>query len=95
MRASRVAFSYRPAGQALAADAPSVQNEPGVQGKHSVWPSPGCIVPGAHLRQLAMLALGATVPATHGAGCDTPTPHECPSGHAAQLACASSPVALP
>ena len=37
----------------------------------------------------------ATVPALHGVGCDTPTRHECPSGHAVQLACDSSPVALP
>ena len=37
----------------------------------------------------------AVVPAAHGVGCDTPTPHECPSGLEVQLACDSSPVALP
>ena len=39
--------------------------------------------------------LSALVPGEHALGTVEPTPHECPSGQAVQLACASSPVSLP
>ena len=37
----------------------------------------------------------ATVPAAQLVGCEAPRPQKWPSGHAVQLACATSPEALP
>ena len=66
-----------------------------MQTRHAVRPLLPWYVPASHLTHEPMLVFGWTVPALHGVGCDTPTPHECPSGHAVQLACDSIPIALP
>jgi len=93
--ASAVVFPKLPDSHGLGVTDPSSQWPPRLQTQHDVAPSPPWYEPASQRVHLALLALGAAVPATHGAGSVAPSEHEWPGGHAVQLACEASPLVLP
>ena len=75
---------YVPSSHGSAADAPSAQYDPGVHASHAVSPASSWKVPAAHLPQVLMLTLGATVPGLHFVGAREPVEQNEPAGHSMQ-----------
>ena len=62
---------------------------------HAVSPASPWKRPASQRMHAAMRVSFATEPAAHGVGWEEPRPQAWPGVHALQLACATSPVALP
>ena len=87
-------LEYEPSKHGSGADAPSAQNEPGVQPKHAVAPLAFMKEPPAHLSHEPCSADGCTVPGLHSAAASEPVEQNEPASHGVHWSALARPSVL-
>ena len=87
-------LEYDPSRHGSGADAPSAQNEPGVQPKHAVAPLAFMKEPPAHRSQESWPVAGCTVPGLHSAAASEPVEQNEPASHGVHWSALARPSVL-